>query len=100
MQGTKRWLSNLKLRLSLGTSGSDNIDANLWKETWSSVGSSSNHTPINGEFSSFYRPDGLLANPNLKWETTISRNLGIDFGFINNRLMVVWRFIGIQRKIC
>lgn len=86
MQGTKRWLSNLKLRLSLGTSGSDNIDANLWKETWSSVGSSSNHTPINGEFSSFYRPDGLLANPNLKWETTISRNLGIDFGFINNRL--------------
>ena len=62
MQGTKRWLSNLKLRLSLGTSGSDNIDANLWKETWSSVGSSSNHTPINGEFSSFYRPDGLLGD--------------------------------------
>lgn len=86
MERTKEWLSNLKLRFSLGTSGSDNIDANLWKETWSTLGASNNHTPINGELGSFYRPDGLLANPNLKWETTISRNLGIDFGFMNNRL--------------
>lgn len=79
MNGTKDWLSNLKLRLSYGTSGSDNISSNLWRETWSSLGSGSNHTPINGELGSFYRPDGLLANSKLKWETTISRNFGIDF---------------------
>ena len=83
MNGTKDWLSNLKLRLSYGTSGSDNISSNLWRETWSSLGSGSNHTPING---AFYRPDGLLANSKLKWETTISRNFGIDFGFLNNRV--------------
>ena len=58
----------------------------LWRETWSSLGSGSNHTPINGELGSFYRPDGLLANSKLKWETTISRNFGIDFGFLNNRV--------------
>ena len=86
MNGTKDWLSNLKLRLSYGTSGSDNISSNLWRETWSSLGSGSNHTPINGELGSFYRPDGLLANSKLKWETTISRNIGLDFGFFNNRL--------------
>ena len=86
MNGTKDWLSNLKLRLSYGTSGSDNISSNLWRETWSSLGSGSNHTPINGELGSFYRPDGLLANSKLKWETTISRNFGIDFGFLNNRV--------------
>ena len=86
MSGTKDWLSNLKLRLSYGTSGSDNISSNLWRETWSSLGSGSNHTPINGELGSFYRPDGLLANSKLKWETTISRNLGVDFGFLNNRI--------------
>lgn len=86
MSGTKDWLSNLKLRLSYGTSGSDNISSNLWRETWSSLGSGSNHTPINGELGSFYRPDGLLANSKLKWETTISRNLGVDFGFLNNRV--------------
>lgn len=86
MAGAKNWLSNLKVRLSYGTSGSDNISSNLWRETWSSLSSSSNHTPINGELGSFYHPDGLLANSDLKWETTISRNLGFDFGFLNNRI--------------
>lgn len=86
MEETKDWLSNLKLRLSYGASGADNINSNLWRETWSSLGSDSNHTPINGEFGSFYRPDGLLANPDLKWETTISRNIGVDFGFLNSRI--------------
>ncbi len=86
MENTKDWLSNLKLRMSYGASGADNINSNLWLETWSSLSSSNNHTPINGEFSTFYRPDGLLANPDLKWETTISRNIGLDYGFINNRI--------------
>ncbi|MFV0538714.1 MAG: SusC/RagA family TonB-linked outer membrane protein [Dysgonomonas sp.] len=86
MSGTKNWLSNLKLRLSYGTSGTDNISSNLWRETWSSLGSGNNHTPINGELGPFYRPDGLLANPNLKWETTISRNIGVDYGLFNNRI--------------
>lgn len=86
MEGTKDWLSNLKLRLSYGTSGADNIDSNLWRETWSSKSAGDNHTPINGELISFYRPDGLLANPDLKWETTISRNIGLDFGFLDNRI--------------
>ena len=27
-----------------------------------------------------------MQNPNLKWETTISRNLGVDFGFFDERL--------------
>ena len=86
MSNTKDWLSNLKLRLSYGTSGADNINSNLWHETWSSVSSSNNHTPINGELGPFYRPDGLLANPDLKWETTTSRNIGLDYGFLDNRI--------------
>ena len=28
-----------------------------------------------------------LANPNLKWETTTEFNVGIDFGFFNNRIV-------------
>lgn len=34
MESSKDWLDNLKLRLSIGTSGNDNIDASLWKEYW------------------------------------------------------------------
>lgn len=29
-------------------------------------------------------PGDMKGNPDLKWETTISRNLGVDFGFFNN----------------
>jgi TonB-linked SusC/RagA family outer membrane protein len=34
MEGSKSWLSNLKLRLSYGSTGADNINSDLWKETW------------------------------------------------------------------
>jgi len=86
MAGTKDWLSNLKLRLSYGTSGADNISSNLWRETWVSTDASKNNVVINGEKTPYYKPEGLLANNDLKWETTISRNLGIDYGFWNGRL--------------
>ena len=84
MEDTRDWLSNLKLRLSWGESGADNISPNLWRETWSS--STNTKLPINGEFLPFYRPDGMKANSDLKWETTVSRNLGVDFGFLNGRI--------------
>jgi len=86
MEGTKEWLSNLKLRLSYGTSGADNISSNLWRETWKTTSASANKVTINGEKTPFYQPDGLLANDDLKWETTISRNIGIDYGFLNGRI--------------
>ncbi len=86
MSNTRDWLSFLKLRLSWGESGADNISSNLWRETWSSKNAGSNHYPINGVLSSIYQPDGLLANPDLKWETTVSRNIGIDYGFLNSRI--------------
>lgn len=86
MAGTKSWLSNLKLRLSLGTSGADNISSNLWRETWKTTSADNNKVTINGEKTPFYQPDGLLANNDLKWETTISRNIGIDYGFLDGRI--------------
>lgn len=86
MTSTKNWLSNLKLRLSYGTSGADNINSNLWRETWKTTSADNNKVTINGEKTPFYQPDGLLANNDLKWETTISRNIGIDYGFLNGRI--------------
>lgn len=86
MAGTKEWLSNLKLRLSYGMSGADNINSNLWRETWKTTSAANNKVTINGEKTPFYQPDGLLANNDLKWETTISRNLGVDYGFLDGRV--------------
>ena len=81
MESTKSWLDNLKVRLSYGTSGNDGIDASLWRETW---------VPKvvwnNGKRTVTFSPGEVLGNPDLKWETAISRNFGIDFGFLNSRL--------------
>lgn len=81
MESTKDWLDNLKLRLSYGTSGADNIDASLWKETWKT-----NNITVDGNPITVYVPGALLGNPDLKWETTTSRNIGVDFGFMSNRI--------------
>lgn len=81
MQGAQDWLSNLKLRLSLGTSGNDNIDSSLWQSTWKA-----SSTTVDGETINTYVPGDMMANPDLKWETTISRNVGLDFGFWDGKL--------------
>ena len=82
MEGTKDWLSNLKLRLSYGTSGSDNIDASLWQsDMWQTDVITVDGQPVN-----IYKPSELKGNEDLKWERTISRNIGLDFGFWNGKL--------------
>jgi TonB-dependent starch-binding outer membrane protein SusC len=81
MANTKTWLDDLKFRLSYGASGSDNIDASLWKETWNTE-----TITIDGEKQTSFVPGDMLTNPDLKWETTISRNAGLDFSFLKSRI--------------
>ncbi len=81
MEGAKDVFDNLKLRLSYGTSGADNISSSLWKETWTTE-----TITIDGETVTTYVPGDMLQNPDLKWETTTSRNIGLDFAFFNSRI--------------
>src|SRR6185295_5685775 len=39
-----------------------------------------------------------LANPDIKWETTISRNLGLDVDLLNNRLNLTLDFYSNNTK--
>jgi TonB-linked SusC/RagA family outer membrane protein len=79
------WLSNLKLRLSYGTSGDDGISAGLWEQNWASQGLTG--YSINEVQQPAYAPaSSTIANPDLKWETTITRDLGLDYGFFNDRI--------------
>lgn len=77
MAGTKDWLSNLKLRLSLGTSGNDGINASAFIDEWISS--------LNNDGTFSYKPGSLKGNPDLTWEKTISRNIGLDYGFLNGK---------------
>ena len=81
MEGTSDWLDNLKLRLSYGTSGADNISSSLWKGTWTTKS-----IIVDGETVVTYQPGSMKPNPSLMWETTTSRNLGLDFAFFNSRV--------------
>lgn len=91
MEDTKDWLSDLKFRLSYGVTGSDAISANLWRETWS-LGGDGSYTMSESrentelDYGPAYAPGSQMQNPNLKWESTITRNVGIDFGMFNHRL--------------
>lgn len=78
------WISNLKLRLSYGAVGSDGINSGLWKMNWASGGLTG--FSLNEVQQLSYTPASTLNNPNLKWETTITRNIGLDFGLFNNKL--------------
>jgi len=81
------WLNNLKLRVSYGEVGNDGISSNLWSQAWGSVTDQRLQYAINGQRQSAYDlSSSTLANPNLKWETTITRDIGIDFGLFDGRL--------------
>lgn len=79
------FLSDLKLRLSYGEAGNDKIEMDRWHVLFAP----SDFKPIGfGEVPQSYYTyaSSDLPNPYLQWETTITRNLGLDFGLLNNRI--------------
>lgn len=86
MKGTEKVLSNLKARLSFGTAGNNRVNAKYMYTTYS-VGSTSDKSIYFDENTAVILKHGdMMSNPDLKWETTITRNFGIDFGFFNSRI--------------
>lgn len=76
-------INELKLRLSYGETGNDRIPANSTKFLFEAE---TNNGPGMGTnaYNPYYSPEGsTLYNPNIIWETTINRNLGLDFMFYN-----------------
>ncbi|MBB3187964.1 SusC/RagA family TonB-linked outer membrane protein [Microbacter margulisiae] len=84
LKGKISWLDNLKLRLSMGTAGNSRISDGLWQLTYGTTDSKGYY--INENLTSVLVPGTTLSNPNLKWETTLTRNVGWDIGVLNSRL--------------
>ncbi|MBN9298176.1 MAG: TonB-dependent receptor [Filimonas sp.] len=73
------YITDGKLRLSVGQTGNDRIDDNA------------SRTLINygGEYyngSSVAAPNSRLGNPNIKWETTTQKDLGLDLTFNKGKI--------------
>lgn len=79
------WLTNLKLRLSYGTAGNNRIGSGLWRTSYSTANENKPYFE-NGKEMSQLIPSGKLANLDLRWETTHTANVGLDYGFFDNRL--------------
>ncbi|MRX62653.1 SusC/RagA family TonB-linked outer membrane protein [Maribacter luteus] len=77
-QGT---VSNLKLRASFGYTGNNNIDAYKTKN----ILDQSTYYDFGGSAANGFLPSSL-ANAYLGWERTRELNVGVDFGFLRNRI--------------
>ena len=84
MEPAQDVMSNFKLRLDYGLVGNNNVDLGYLRPEY--LASS---TAYSGLFDTKLTDGGsdvIAANNNLKWETTTTRDFGIDFGFFNERL--------------
>ncbi len=79
MQNVK-WINNLKLRAGWGSTGNQNVEQWAYMALLTTYPTSWGVGVLNGN----------NANPDLKWETTKSWNLGFDLSVLNNRVDVVF----------
>ena len=88
LQRAQGWLNDFKLRLGWGETGQQDVNQYfpyLAKYTESYQPGSQYLSPTgNGTWINPLFPQAY--NPNLKWETTTTWNVGIDMGFLNNRI--------------
>lgn len=82
------WLSNLKLRLSYGEAGNNRIPSGSIYQPFSFPNDYSKlkEPYFDGTMGTVMELGNTKSNTDLKWETTITRNVGLDFGFLNSRI--------------
>ncbi|MDE6094713.1 MAG: TonB-dependent receptor [Muribaculaceae bacterium] len=81
MSPSSTWLSNLKIRASYGSLG-NNATSSYYM--YQSLFATANYI-LNGNIAGGFAQT-VLSNPALSWEKTYMTNIGIDFGFLDNRL--------------
>jgi TonB-linked SusC/RagA family outer membrane protein len=77
-------LSDLKLRLSYGQTGQQDILNDYPYMTTFTVSYPEACYQFGDKWYNTYRPNGY--DSDIKWETTETYNIGLDYGFLNNRI--------------
>ena len=81
MKFAEKWLDDLKIRFSYGTAGNNNIPVGQLVQVYENKATAW----VNG-FENYWAPSKIMANPDLKWETTITRNVGLDFTLFGGKV--------------
>lgn len=79
------WLNELKLRASAGYTGTQNIGDNLFYTLYSPASYASTNALVPSQ----------LGNDNLKWETTLQKDAGVDIALFQSRLRIAF---GVYEK--
>jgi TonB-dependent starch-binding outer membrane protein SusC len=77
------WLSDGKLRLGFGTAGNNRIGDLLYQQLYNATGEYALNSVVQPGFATI-----ALANPDLRWESNQSQNLGLDLAFFNNKMQL------------
>jgi iron complex outermembrane receptor protein len=77
-------LSDMKLRLGWGVTGQQDIGSDYPAQAKYMSSLSGNYYPIGGQFLPTLRPNAY--DPDIKWEETTTQNIGLDFGFLKDRI--------------
>ncbi len=83
------WLNELKFRAAIGKAGNNRIDADQWRFLYYSnntEGPAFGENMTDGEL--WMDTGKYLVNPDLKWETTLTRNFAFDIALFDNRLRI------------
>jgi TonB-linked SusC/RagA family outer membrane protein len=90
MDGTKRWMDELKIRASYGTLGNQLlVDANnnpIWYPYIPTMGIGQSPYMMTAGTRTPYVSAAGLVSPTLTWETVISQNIGLDFTLFGGKI--------------
>ena len=83
------YLSNLKLRASYGKLGStSNIPQYTYQSSYGGTGGTNSQGLPDGSRSKGYALTAQLANQNIKWESVLQTDVGLDIGLLKNALNI------------
>lgn len=82
MQGLEPFLSNVKLRLNYGEAGNNRIQSFLFLTQFNT---DQNYYGLQNQLVTAFG-SAALSNAFLKWESNVTRNVGLDFSLLNNHV--------------
>lgn len=87
------WLNMLKLRVAVGKAGKNLTKADMWSYNYGINSTGGPGFGENREYGDlYYSMNDYMPNKKIKWESTLTRNLAIDFTAFDNRLTITPEF--------
>ncbi len=87
-----KWIDFLKVRASVGKTGKDNIKAWKWLQLYNYASDKGLGFGTSGGTLGPGVTPSATPNRNVRWDTSMKYNAGLDFNVLDNRLSASWDF--------